>query len=137
MGPNSRQSPFVPKSETNSSTGGRVMSMSGLSGERVLSSAGSMTSERSGEVGSTEGTNSSPRQGAGMNNYTGAVMTQNKLRPLRLVQENKEMESGDQGGSRTSEEDDAARKKANRGSWIPWFNRSKEEEAVLKNIAQQ
>lgn len=137
MGSNSRQSPFVPKSETNSTTGGRVMSMSSLSGEPILSSAGSETSDRSGEVGSTEGTNSSPRQGAGMNNYTGAVMTQNKLRPLRLVQENKEMESGDQGGSRTSEEDDAARKKANRGSWIPWFNRTKEEEAALKNIAQQ
>ncbi|KAK2762867.1 hypothetical protein FQN54_001042 [Arachnomyces sp. PD_36] len=137
MGPNSRQSPFVPGSGPNSTSGGRVMSMSSLSGDRGLSSAGSVSSDRSGEVGSTEGTNSSPRQGAGMNNYTGAVMTQNKLRPLRLVQENKEMESGDQGGSRTSEDDDTARKKANRGSWIPWFNRSKEEEAALKNIAQQ
>ena len=140
IGPSSRQSPFVPGSGTNSATNGRVTSMSSLSGDRGLSSSDSMASDRSGEVGSTEGTSSSPRQGASMNNYTGAVMTQNKLRPLRLVQENKEMESGDQGGSRTSEDEEAARKKANRGSWIPWFNRSKEEEAAanaLKNVTTQ
>lgn len=48
-----------------------------------------------------------------MNNYTGAVMTQNKLRPLRLVSETAKLE-----------EEEAARKKANRASWIPgWFNR--------------
>lgn len=38
-------------------------------------------------------------------NFTGAVMTQNKLRPLRLLQE--------------SAESEAARKKANRSSWMP------------------
>jgi hypothetical protein len=48
-----------------------------------------------------------------MNNYTGAVMTQNKLRPLRLVSDAAKLE-----------EEEAARKKANRASWIPgWFNR--------------
>ncbi|KAJ5234754.1 uncharacterized protein N7469_003922 [Penicillium citrinum] len=54
-----------------------------------------------------------PRSSSGMNNYTGAVMTQNKLRPLRLVSETAKLE-----------EEEAARKKANRASWIPgWFNR--------------
>ena len=46
------------------------------------------------------------------NNYTGAVMTQNRLRPLRLVQENPDMEEKDKAA-------EAARKKANRGSWMP------------------
>jgi hypothetical protein len=40
-------------------------------------------------------------------------MTQNKLRPLRLVSDAAKLE-----------EEEAARKKANRASWIPgWFNR--------------
>jgi hypothetical protein len=52
-----------------------------------------------------------------MNNYTGAVMQQDKLRPLRLVSET----------ARLKEEEDAARKKANRGSWIPWLNRNPDE----------
>ena len=59
---------------------------------------------------------SPPRSSAGgaTNNYTGAVMTQNRLRPLRLVQQNPELES-------RQRDDDAlaARKKANRGSWMP------------------
>ena len=57
------------------------------------------------------GMDSPPRSNGGNTNYTGAVMTQNRLRPLRLVQENP-----------AKEEDAAAvaaRKKANRGSWIP------------------
>ncbi|KAK2744482.1 hypothetical protein FQN55_006809 [Onygenales sp. PD_40] len=90
-------------------------------GERGRSSTNSVTSDRSGEVASTEGTSSPSHSSPGMNNYTGAVMTQHKLRPLRLVQENKELESGDQGGK--VDDDEAARKKANRGSWISWFNR--------------
>ena len=56
---------------------------------------------------------SPPRNSAGNTTYTGAVMTQNKLRPLRLVQ-------GDE---------QAAQKKANRGSWMGWFNRGKDEAA--------
>ncbi|KAL2039716.1 hypothetical protein N7G274_007575 [Stereocaulon virgatum] len=69
------------------------------------SSSDSTFSDHSG------GVDSPPRTSAGQTNYTGAVMTQNKLRPLRLVQENS-----------VKEEDPAvvaARKKANRGSWIP------------------
>ncbi|PGH06821.1 hypothetical protein AJ80_08094 [Polytolypa hystricis UAMH7299] len=107
----------------------RVTSLSSKNGEHGVSSTDSVTSDRSGEVASTEGTSSPPRSSTGMNNYTGAVMTQNKLRPLRLVQENQEMESGDQGG-RPSDDDEAARKKANRGSWITWFNRPKEGEVT-------
>ncbi|EGE77740.1 hypothetical protein BDDG_00677 [Blastomyces dermatitidis ATCC 18188] len=93
-----------------------VGSISSRAYDRGLNSTPSVSSDRSGEVGSTEGTSSPQRSSPGMNNYTGAVMTQNKLRPLRLVQENKELEGGDQA-------DEEARKKANRGSWISWFNR--------------
>jgi hypothetical protein len=73
------------------------------------SSSNSTFSDHSG------GIDSPPRTSAGATNYTGAVMTQNRLRPLRLVQENP-----------VKEEDPAAvaaRKKANRGSWMPaWMN---------------
>ncbi|OAX78667.1 hypothetical protein ACJ72_07023 [Emergomyces africanus] len=93
-----------------------VSSISSRTQDRGLSSTPSVTSDRSCEVASTEGTSSPQRSSPGMNNYTGAVMTQNKLRPLRLVQENKDLEGSEQA-------DDEARKKANRGSWIPWFNR--------------
>lgn len=56
-----------------------------------------------------------PRNSAGNTNYTGAVMTQNRLRPLRLVQENPAKEEDAAAA--------AARKKANRASWIPaWMN---------------
>ncbi|EEH19313.1 hypothetical protein PABG_01632 [Paracoccidioides brasiliensis Pb03] len=86
---------------------------------RRVSTSPSVRSDRSGEVASTtESTSSPPLSGPGMNNYTGAVMTQNKLRPLRLVQENKELEGGDEQAA-----DEEARKKANRGSWMSWFNR--------------
>ena len=73
------------------------------------SSSNSTFSDHSG------GIDSPPRTTAGNTNYTGAVMTQNRLRPLRLVQENpaKEEEAAAV----------AARKKANRGSWMPaWMN---------------
>lgn len=74
------------------------------------SSSNSTFSDQSGG-----GVDSPPRSNAGNTNYTGAVMTQNRLRPLRLVQENP-----------AKEEDAAAvaaRKKANRGSWMPaWMN---------------
>ena len=78
---------------------------------RPGSSSNSTFSDRSGGA-----VDSPPRSSAGggvSNNYTGAVMTQNRLRPLRLVQENPEMESKKQ------DEALAARKKANRNSWMP------------------
>ncbi|KAL9128410.1 MAG: hypothetical protein Q9217_002901 [Psora testacea] len=73
------------------------------------SSSNSTFSEHSGGI-------DSPPRNTGTNNYTGAVMAQNRLRPLRLVQENKDLENS----SKKEEEATAvARKKANRGSWIP------------------
>lgn len=70
-------------------------------------------SDRSGNA-----VDSPPRGGGGTvaNNYTGAVMTQNRLRPLRLVQENPEVESKQREDEAAAA---AARKKANRGSWMP------------------
>ena len=75
-----------------------------------LSSSDSVSSELPVDSASTS-TSSPPRSSSGMTNYTGAVTTQNKLRPLRLVQE-------------ASEEEEAARKKANRSSWMSWFSRN-------------
>ena len=89
--------------------------------DKLSSSSNSAFSRDSGEVPSP------PRNRAGETNYTGAVMTQSRLRPLRLVQENKEMES--QQSRRitvVADEENAARKKANRGSWMGWFNRKDE-----------
>ena len=71
---------------------------------------------------------SPPRNSAGNTVYTGVVMTQSKLRPLRLVQETREKEEEkNRRVSLAAEEAEAARKKANRGSWMGWFNRGKEE----------
>lgn len=103
----------------------RVPSSSLIPPEAIGSSSNSTFSDHSGEV--TTGS-SPPRAGNARhpNNYTGAIMTQSKLRPLRLVQQNREHEGGQSG----SDDDVAARKKANRGSWMPgWFNRAKEEDA--------
>lgn len=77
------------------------------SSDRRFSGTPSLRSERTGDVTSTEG--ASPPRSLAMNNYPGAVTTQNKLRPLRLVQED--------------EAAAAARRKANRGSWISWFKK--------------
>ncbi|EGD87044.1 hypothetical protein H112_05564 [Trichophyton rubrum D6] len=107
------------RSSVATAPGGTGTSISTRSADRRFSGAASLTSERSGDVGSMEGgaaSASPPRSGPGMNNYTGAVMQQNKLRPLRLVQENQEMDAD-------TLADEAARKKANRGSWAGWFNR--------------
>ena len=100
--------------------------------EGIGSSSNSTFSDHSGEV--TTGS-SPPRASTGRhpNNYTGAIMTQSKLRPLRLVQENREQD-GVQGNS---DEEIAARKKANRGSWMPgWFNRAKEEDSQRSSSAE-
>ena len=83
------------------------------------SSSPSVTSDPHGDTASTGATSSTPRSSGGMNNYTGAVMQQDKLRPLRLVSET----------ARVKEEEEAARKKANRASWIPWLNRAGDEPA--------
>ncbi|MCJ1399248.1 hypothetical protein MMC11_002450 [Xylographa trunciseda] len=102
-------------------SGYRATSDSQGRNEKLSSSSNSAFSRDSGEGPSP------PRNRAGETNYTGAVMTQSRLRPLRLVQENKEMEN--QQSRRISviaDEELAARKKANRGSWMGWFNRKDE-----------
>ncbi|KAI5291933.1 hypothetical protein KEM52_006743 [Ascosphaera acerosa] len=77
---------------------------------RRISQTLSLASERTGDVTSTDGGggSSSPTRSV-MNNYPGAITGQSKLRPLRLVQED--------------EAAAAARKKANRGSWMSWFKK--------------
>ena len=104
----------------------RVPSSSLLPPEAIIGSSSNSTfSDHSGEIITGS---SPPRAGNARhpNNYTGAIMTQSKLRPLRLVQENREQERG----QTDADEDAAARKKSNRGSWMPgWFNRAKEEDS--------
>lgn len=112
VGPGSRQSMFAGPASYFSGAS-RAPSMSSQPDRAGRSSSPSVTSDIHGDTSSTGATSSPPRSSSGMNNYTGAVMTQSKLRPLRLVNEAARLE-----------EEEAARKKANRGSWIPgWFNR--------------
>ena len=81
------------------------------------SSSNSTFSDHSGGVDGEQ------RSGGGVaNNYTGAVMTQNRLRPLRLVQEHPVKEEDAAAAAAAT----AARKKANRGSWMPaWMGAPK------------
>ncbi|KAJ5363005.1 hypothetical protein N7541_003849 [Penicillium brevicompactum] len=118
MGPGSRQSMFSGAASYISSMS-RAPSMSSQPDRAGRSSSPSVTSDPHGDTLSSGATSSPPRSSGGMNNYTGAVMQQDKLRPLRLVSET----------ARLKEEEEAARKKANRGSWIPWLNRNPDEQA--------
>lgn len=77
------------------------------------SSRNSVNSDQSQERSSTDASSAQtgappPSQGP---NIPGAVMKQNQLRPLRLVQAQ-------------SQDDEDARKRANRGSWMGWFKGS-------------
>lgn len=103
------QTGYFPNATPQTSTG-RASSGSQPVADRG-SSRNSITSDHSldRERSSTE-TSSGPSAGAGPN-IPGAVMKQNQLRPLRLVQER-------------SREDEEAQKKANRGSWMGWFKGS-------------
>ena len=115
-------------SRTTSSS--RVPSSTQTKPDRAGSSSNSAFSRDSGEGPSP------PRNNAGNTNYTGAVMTQSKLRPLRLVQENQEMESAPVGRrADLMSEDEMARKKANRGSWMGWFNRGKDEGGAPRSVS--
>lgn len=106
----SRQTVFSGSSYmSGNSAGGRAASLHSQQERSRLSSSDSLSSDLHGDTASTANS-SPPRTSNGMTNYTGAVMTQTKLRPLRLVQE-------------ATEEEDAARKKANRTSWMSWFSR--------------
>lgn len=113
MGPGSRQSMFSGAASYISGIS-RAPSFSSQPERTGRSSSPSITSDPHGDTASTGATSSPPRSIGGMNNYTGAVMQQDKLRPLRLVSET----------ARIKEEEEAARKKANRASWIPWLNRT-------------
>lgn len=106
----SNRSPFLLSSNPPSS---RVTSGSGPPTADRSSRTDSILSEHSGEVNSQE-TSSLPREKQGANALPAAVLKQSQLRPLRLVRENTLVE-----------DDEAARKRANRGSWMPaWFNRA-------------
>ena len=111
-----RTSFFSPSIAATSNATSRVQSGSASRASRDGNNAGSSSnstfSDHSGGVdGSPPRANGNP----GTNNFTGAVMTQSRLRPLRLVQENPKQEEDAAAV--------AARKKANRGSWMPnWMN---------------
>ncbi|KUL88804.1 hypothetical protein ZTR_03491 [Talaromyces verruculosus] len=112
MGPGSRQSGFFGSYMANGNV--RAPSQGSQPDRKRLSSSDSLSSDANAEVSSLGATSTPPsRSSSSMNNYTGAVMTQNRLRPLRLVRENQE----------PSEEEEAANKRANRASWMGWFNR--------------
>lgn len=87
------------------------------------SSSNSTFSSSSGPNATKDLAESPPRNVSGGSHgpqYTGAVMTQNRLRPLRLVQEN----AGEGSEEEREREREKARKKANRGSWMPgWMAR--------------
>lgn len=125
-----RTSYFAPTVASRNPSSSRTASASRTAQEQSGSSSNSTFSNHSGEIGNS----SPPRVTGGINNYTGAVMTQSKLRPLRLVQENQEMD----GGSAEAEERElAARKKANRSSWIPgWMNIGKAEDGARSTSAE-
>ena len=112
-----------PPSGSRTTSTSRPPSNTQVTSERMGSGSNSVISRDSGEMPSP------PRTSAGNTNYTGAVMTQSRLRPLRLVQENKEMESASstRRGNVVGTEDEATKKRNNRGSWMGWFNRGKDE----------
>lgn len=102
-----RGSYFSPPAGTPRATSG--------SGPRGGSSANSVTSEQSDEQRSTtDGSSTAAMAGShgqGQGNIPGAVMKQNQLRPLRLVQEQ-------------TNADEEMQRRANRGSWIGWLRGS-------------
>ncbi|KAL2000197.1 hypothetical protein VTN02DRAFT_3422 [Thermoascus thermophilus] len=120
MGPGSRQSGLFSAAISSASTGGRASSLSSQRERNRLSGSDSVVSDPNNDSGSTEATSSPGRSSSIMTNYPGAVMAQNKLRPLRLVQENEAEKA----------EEEAAKKKANRGSWISWFSRSNQDDTT-------
>ena len=84
----------------------------------TINSSSDSTHSSSRPSDDLDSNNSPPRTSAGQQqtNYTGAVMTQNRLRPLRLVQENPNANVEAESAAAQ-----AARKKANRGSWMSWM----------------
>lgn len=129
-----RNSFFPPSSAVTTTTTSRAASGSALnpnpnpnpgsSSNSTFSDRGSNNNDKL-EAGSAS---SPPRSSSGGGalgpQYGGAVMTQNRLRPLRLVQENAGDGSEEEREREREREREKARKKANRGSWMPgWMNR--------------
>jgi hypothetical protein len=133
-GMTARPSYFAPTVTSRNPSSSRTASASRTTQEQSGSSSNSTFSNHSAEVGNP----SPPRTAGGINNYTGAVMTQSKLRPLRLVQENQEIDAGAAAAAAEVEEREVdARKKANRASWIPgWMNRGKPEDGLRPASAE-
>ena len=114
-----RTSFFSPPLAATSNSTPRVPSGSASRASREINNAGSSSNSTfSDHSGGVDGSPPRNNGNSGTNNYTGAVMTQSRLRPLRLVQENPKQEEDAAAV--------AARKKANRGSWMPtWMNAQK------------
>ena len=115
-----RTSFFSPQVVASSNATSRVPSGSASRASRDGNYAGSSSNSTFSDHSGGDVDGSPPRSNGNTvtNNYTGAVMTQNRLRPLRLVQENQQQEEDAAAG--------ATRKKANRGSWMPtWMNTQK------------
>lgn len=114
-----RTSFFSPQVAASSIATSRVPSGSASRASREGNNAGSSSNSTfSDHSGGVDGSPPRSNGSSGTNNYPGAVMTQNRLRPLRLVQENPKQEEDPAAV--------AARKKANRGSWMPtWMNTQK------------
>ncbi len=98
--------PQLPQASTRAPSGSQQ-------GGGMDSSRNSVTSDHSQGRSSTDASSAQtgappPPQGP---NIPGAVMKQNQLRPLRLVQAQ-------------SQDEEDARKRANRGSWMGWFKGS-------------
>ena len=111
-----RTSFFSPSLAANSNATSRVQSGSASRSSREVNNPGSSSNSTfSDHSGGVDGSPPRANGNSGTNNFTGAVMTQSRLRPLRLVQENPKQEEDAAAV--------AARKKANRGSWMPnWMN---------------
>ncbi|KAL8794679.1 MAG: hypothetical protein Q9195_002754 [Heterodermia aff. obscurata] len=122
----SSQNPTAPPSSsrlpsgTATSTFSTTRNPNSSSNSTFSSSSGPNANKDPAEISSTS---SPPRNVSGGSHgpqYTGAVMTQNRLRPLRLVQEN-----ADGSEEEKEREREKARKKANRASWMPgWMGRA-------------
>ena len=126
-----RTSYFTPPVASRNPSSSRTASASRTTQEQSGSSSNSTFSNHSAEIGSS----SPPRVTGGTNNYTGAVMTQSRLRPLRLVQENQEMDGG---AAEAEARELAARKKANRSSWIPgWMSLGKTEDGTTRSTSAE
>lgn len=104
-------SPQLPQNRQSYFGGSSNRATSG-SGHQGGSSANSVTSDHSDEQRSgTDGSSTAQSTAQSQANIPGAVMKQNHLRPLRLVQE------------QVATEEELA-KRANRGSWMGWLRGS-------------